>query len=88
MCKCDDILILDSGGGTHGTITPRAWTVLDRANMVTRLSSYQGKGQSKEYPIVNAVTKVTLDKGIRVLMLMNNLTMLSDKTEKESMCQK
>ena len=38
-----DILIMDSGGGTHGTITPRAWKIIERTNMTTELTSYQNK---------------------------------------------
>ena len=81
-----DILIVDSGGGTRGSITSKAWVVLERNNMTTALSGYQSQGPLTIHPIVHAVTKVKLENGREVVFLMNNATLISDEKENESLC--
>ena len=35
------ILILDSGGGTHGNIIPKEWMILRRTNILSVMSPYK-----------------------------------------------
>ena len=79
-------MIIDSGGGNRGTITPKAWVVLERTNMTTSLLGYQRKEEPTVHPVVNSVTKVTLSCGKEVLFLMNNATLIADNGEDESLC--
>ena len=81
-----DVLIMDSGGGHYGTITARAWRVLSQTNHSTFLSGYQDSGPAKEWPVVNAVTKVRIQgREDPVLFVMNYVTMLDDDNERESL---
>ena len=51
-----------------------------------QLSRYQDKSKPYIYSIVNTVTKVELESGREIIILMNNATMLTDQEERESLC--
>ena len=82
-----DVLIVDTGGGHYSTITTNAWLILSKTNHVTHMSGYQS-GNHKVYPVVNGVTKATIE-GRRdpVLFRINYATLVDDELENESLLQ-
>lgn len=81
-----DILILDTGGGRMGTVTSRAWKILERSSLVAYLSGYQNQHQPYIHQVVNAATKVHLADNKFAIFILNNSTLIEDQDELESLC--
>ena len=68
----DAVLIMDPGGGPYSTITRRAWKALSYTTHNTLLSGHQDKADPQMLPIVNPITKATIEgRTDPVLLLMN-----------------
>ncbi|MGH7954924.1 MAG: hypothetical protein ACREOZ_03095, partial [Gloeomargaritales cyanobacterium] len=83
-----DVLIVDSGGGMCGTITNRAWKILERTNELMEVHGYLPRQQSRTCPIVNATTTAKIpNRDEEVVILMNHVTYLNDSSQTESLLQ-
>ena len=89
LCKANKgchIAIMDTGGGTTPTITSAAWMVLEHTNLKARVTGYQDRGEVKERPVVNAITKVHIrGQDMPVLFAVNMATLIEDHEESESL---
>jgi len=80
------VLIIDTGGGVHPTITSNAWKITHRYNVTMSMSGYQSKDPPQECPVVNAVTKVEIPGRLDpVLFEVNYATLINDADEFESL---
>ena len=80
------VLIIDTGGGVHPTITKNAWKITYRHNSTISMSGYQSKGPPIKCDVVNAVTKVTIaGREEPVIFEVNSATLIEDNNEFESL---
>ena len=83
----EDILIVDTGGGPHGTVAARAWVVTETTSHNCDLRGHQSP-ESKPCPVVNALAKATIKgRDTPILLKMNYVTLVDDPDECESLCQ-
>ena len=85
--QMDDVLIMDSGGGSIPTVTKRAFHISDVWHgRKSKLGGYQDKTEPVSRNIVNAVTKAHIH-GLEqpVLLVLNYATLIDDPDESESL---
>ena len=82
----EQVLIVDTGGGTQPTITKRAWKVMFRHNTMISMQGYQSKASPQICAVVNATTKVTIPgREDPVIFEVNYATLIEDDNELESL---
>ena len=77
---------MDTGGGTRGTITKRSCLVLTETGNTETIIGYGDKGDPRKCPISDVVVKVHVHgRDFPVLMILNNVNVLDDPDENESL---
>ena len=73
----NDVLIINTGRGSLGTITERAWYVTHMRNHKTSVSGYKDRSTPRVHIIVHVVMKGLNENNLRILFANISLSVTS-----------